>query len=107
MARSARVTVAGVHLTAMRIRLLTAAVSAAIVLRGCSGPSQAPGVPTLGGSQSVSAIAGGCFSSADLVSSGPATGGKSDDGYCPTCAGASGDARKNALHAAAGVKAAQ
>jgi hypothetical protein len=102
----------------MRIGLLAAAVLAAAALTACSS-SDSPGVPTLGGSGHATApTAGGCLGAAEGLNQLTAAGGggpkpsgepepsgaagKDDDlGYQPTCAGTTGDARKNALHAAA------
>ncbi|MFI5911752.1 hypothetical protein [Dactylosporangium sp. NPDC051541] len=112
----------------MQIRQLSAstgaaiallAVSAALALTGCTAAEQ-PRVPTLGGSHSAAPTTGGCISAAaglsqlnaDLAEkAGPSPGVKTDNGgggntgeplgYQPTCAGATGDDRKNALHAAA------
>jgi hypothetical protein len=126
MPGSARVTAARVDLTAMRIGLLTAAVLTAAALVACSG-SKPPGVPTLGGSGAAAPPgAGACVgadegfnelvgqpggavdASAKADASPKADAGvradasaQADLGYRPTCTGATGDARKNALHAAA------
>jgi hypothetical protein len=127
MPGSARVTGARVDLTAMRLGLLTAAVFTAAALTASSG-SKPPGVPTLGGSgAAASPGAGACIGAAagfdELLGQAGDDGGATnpkaeasakadasarpdaspppDLGYRPTCTGPTGDARKNALHAAA------
>ncbi|WP_344613935.1 hypothetical protein [Dactylosporangium salmoneum] len=92
----------------MRIRLLAAAACTVAALTACSSGSRSPGVPSLGGaSQSAHPPTGGCISAADGLSlmiggkDAPRQGTDEEQGYQPTCAGATGDARKNALHAAA------
>ncbi|WP_426503166.1 hypothetical protein ACPPVO_36810 [Dactylosporangium sp. McL0621] len=113
----------------MRIGLLTVAALSLAALTACSS-SSSPGVPSLGGTgQATGTAAGGCLSASaglDQLTQGeglqpgddggkggakpsgapaqsgvPQTSGGDDLGYQPTCPGATGDARKNALHAAA------
>ncbi|MEV6926487.1 hypothetical protein AB0M46_18585 [Dactylosporangium sp. NPDC051485] len=92
----------------MRIRLLAAAACTVAALTACSSGGQSPGVPSLGGTgPSAHPSAGGCMSAADGLSlmtdgkDGARQGTNEGPGYQPTCAGATGDARRNALHAAA------
>jgi hypothetical protein len=81
----------------MRIGLLIAAVCTAGALTACSG-TNSPGVPTLGDAGGSAPPSSATCLKADA--SAPAGNGK-NDGPAHTCAGATGDARKNALHAAA------
>ncbi|WP_238017551.1 hypothetical protein KZZ52_45780 [Dactylosporangium sp. AC04546] len=88
----------------MRIGLLTAATLAVAALTACSGGAP-PDVPNLGATgQSSPPAAGGCLSAANglsLMTGGEKQGSDDTTGYQPTCSGATGDARRNALHAAA------
>ena len=108
----------------MRIGLLAVAVCTTAALTAC-GSGSSPSVPNLGGAGQTASPTAGCLTVADGLSqlageadadpnggkpskgaapSGQPTGG-TDSGGDPrnhrTCAGATGDARKNALHAAA------
>ncbi|WP_433042756.1 hypothetical protein [Dactylosporangium sp. CS-033363] len=98
----------------MRIVML----GAVLMLAACSA-SPSPGVPSLGGTAGAAPpTAGGCIGAADGLNQligdtgqSPAPGASKpagdggapnkDLGYQPTCAGATGDARRSALHAAA------
>jgi hypothetical protein len=113
----------------MRIGLLTAAVFAAVALSACTSSGSSPSVPSLGGAthaaspgsaacigaaEELNLLTGGNTPSPDAspstgaspsTSASQGTGGGEgsggDKGYRPTCVGTTGDARKNALHAAA------
>jgi hypothetical protein len=77
----------------MRIVLLLATVGLTAAGLAACGSGPAPGVPSLGGTATAAATG-----SAACVSW---TDGAKGSGYRPTCAGGTGDARRNALHAAA------
>ncbi|WP_426504419.1 hypothetical protein ACPPVO_43605 [Dactylosporangium sp. McL0621] len=86
----------------MRTGLLTAAVFTAVALSACSSGGKSPSLPSLGGAgHSASPGSGGCVSAGAGQGKGSGKGSGGDLGYQPTCAGATSDARKNALHAAA------